>query len=265
MCGVGAVLGRSLAPVKFDFEKRIIELRSVPIGTRLVCRSDDARTRRGVLVGVEEIDGRIYVVINIGAGVRHLIPEDRCGCIELMDGQASILHRLRSLHAAKVGLVSGVFSGGNRKEFLTASRLDCVIVAHERELVSEVRETNFAIASDHELVEGNLQDLLRVKRFGREGDSHRSDVIATNWQVRPARHKDPPVVVFDGANEFLRWGEEWPNAHYIILLDRRESRFDDAVAVLNSQFIKNRADTKLVRIPPVPASVECMLFGTERS
>jgi hypothetical protein len=47
-------------------------------------------------------------------------------------------------------------------------------------------------------------------------------------------------VVFDGALGFLRWGQLWHGRHQVIMLDRTEPYFDDAISAINTRFSQNR-------------------------
>ena len=47
-------------------------------------------------------------------------------------------------------------------------------------------------------------------------------------------------VVFDGAHGFLKWGEAWQRRHQVVILDRTETYFDDAISAVNARFSQNR-------------------------
>ena len=264
LCSVGAVLRLSVEPVRVDVERCFAELRALPVGTKVVYHTEDARIRHGALAGLDVIHDRECVVVDVGGGLLYKIPADRCSRLEVVGGEAPVRRRVASLHTVQAGLVTEAIGGNEGAAFLAASRLDCVIVAHERELRAEVLETPFALTSGDNRVGGCLQDLLRVKRFGRDGEPHRSDLVPTNWPVRREHREYPTVAIFDGANAYLRWGETWPRSHLIVVLDRRDSRFDDAVGQLDTAYIRDRVNGLGVHLPTVPPSIECMAFRTVR-
>lgn len=265
LCGVGAVLRLSAEPVAVDVGRRLAELTALPLGASVVCRNDNAKTQRGVFAGFDEIDGCRFVVVDIGGSVARKIPVERCDRIEVFDGEAPSGRRVATVRTAKAGLVSAAFGDGDATAFLRASRLDCILVARERELEFEVGEP-FALVSGRNTVEGCLQDLLRIMRFGRKGDAHRCDVVPTiSWPVRRDQKPSPAVVVFDGAHAYLRWGEIWPSSHHIVVLDRRDSRFDEAVDRVNATHIRGRVNGLVPQLPPTPVSLECMVFPVTRA
>ena len=49
-------------------------------------------------------------------------------------------------------------------------------------------------------------------------------------------------VVFDGALGFLKWGQMWHGRHQVVILDRTEPYFDDAISAINTRFSQNRTD-----------------------
>lgn len=260
LCSVGAVLRLSIEPVQVDVMLYLTELEALPVGTKVVYRKGTAaRIQPGAFVGFDEINGQRYIVVDIGGGVLLKIPAEHCGRIEVLDGEAPARRRVASQRTAEAGLAAAAFRGNDGPAFLTSSRLDCVIVAQEREVRAEVLETPFSLVYGNNEVNGYLQDLLRVRRFGRDGDAYRSDLVLTNWRVRRENYERPAVVVFDGAGAYLRWGETWPASHHIVVLDRRDFRFDEAVGQLNAAYI-GRFDDLALQLPPAPVSLECMVF-----
>lgn len=259
LCGVGVVLRLSIEPVQVDVTLCLKKLEALPVGTKVAYRHSATRIQPGAFVGFDEIHGQRYIAVDIGGGVLLKILAEKCGKIEVLEGEAPARRRVASQRNADVGLAAAVFRGNDGAAFLTSSRLDCVIVAQEREMRAEVLETPFAFVDGNNEVIGYLQDLLRVRRFGRDGDAYRTDLVLTNWRLRRENYERPAVVVFDGAAAYLRWRGTWPASHHIVVLDRRDFRFAEAVAQLNAAYVE-RVDDLALQLPPVPASLECMAF-----
>ena len=61
-----------------------------------------------------------------------------------------------------------------------------------------------------------------------------------------------PLVVFDGAGGFLKWRDKWAHCNWIVILDRTEPRFTEAVQVVNEKYLSRIAEGN-VRLPgPLP-------------
>jgi len=146
------------------------------------------------------------------------------------------------------------------------SKLVCTIVGKKNLLEYEIRHTPFAVQIDsYRRIEGRLQDVLRMDSFTGE-KSHRSSLIPVGGNRSPRDIISSKIeigVIFDGAAGFLKWGSMWPDRHQVIILDRTEPYFYDAINAINSRFSQNRADVKFplpysdVHIPP---GIEILAF-----
>ena len=125
------------------------------------------------------------------------------------------------------------------------SKLVCALVGKRHSLEHEIKHTPLAIhVNGHRHSEGLLQDVLRVNRFVTGQQSHRSALVPTGAGFPASEVVDSTEmgVVFDGAPGFLKWGQLWQGRHQVIILDRTEPYFDDAISAINKRFSQNRAD-----------------------
>jgi len=91
--------------------------------------------------------------------------------------------------------------------------------------------------------EGQLQDVLRVNRFVNPQQSHRSALVPVGSGPSSALISSVEMgVVFDGAIGFLKWGAAWRRRHQVVVLDRTDPYFDDAISSVNARFSQNRID-----------------------
>ena len=67
----------------------------------------------------------------------------------------------------------------------------------------------------------------------------------------------PYATLFDGALSFLKWREAWRQTHWIVVLDRTDSHFADAVNVLNQEYVSDRVDAELPALPRWPDGMMC--------
>jgi hypothetical protein len=88
--------------------------------------------------------------------------------------------------------------------------------------------------------------VLRVNRFVVGDQSYRTALVPVGSSTPSADviSKVEMGVVFDGAAGFLKWGTLWQHQHQVIILDRTELYFDDAITAINSRFSQNRADAE---------------------
>jgi hypothetical protein len=144
------------------------------------------------------------------------------------------------------------------------SKLVCALVGKRNALEHEIRQTPLALhANGHRRAEGQLQDVLRVNRFITGLQSHRCALVpvASGSPAEDVVADTEMGVVFDGALGFLKWGQLWRGRHQIIILDRTEPYFDDAISAINTRFSQNRVDGE-VALPgsDAPAGGEVLAF-----
>jgi hypothetical protein len=91
--------------------------------------------------------------------------------------------------------------------------------------------------------EGQLQDVLRVNRFVTPQQSHRTALVPVGSEPSSDLISSVEMgVVFDGAIGFLKWGAAWRRRHQVIVLDRTDPFFEDAIAAINARFSQNGMD-----------------------
>jgi hypothetical protein len=160
-------------------------------------------------------------------------------------------------------LVTGLL-GEAAGSFSSNTCLDCVLVGTISEINKEIEEQKLALAAGgHRYLEGVLRDLLRPKRFLRTNSAYRSHVLPSSNRRKEsfARVLSPHMVVFDGSLSYLSQRQVWQTGHMVFVLDQTEPQFEPAVSQVNQEYYRRsnleRVDIKL---PPVPAGVEAMLF-----
>jgi hypothetical protein len=141
-----------------------------------------------------------------------------------------------------------------------------MIVGNESVLRREIQDEPFAIqGEDGKLIEGRLQDVLRARGLGKEGECYRSEIVSTTGKsIRRLVGSTPHVVIFDGATGFPRWGAMWSNAHWVVILDRAEYRFVEAVSELNRIYLTRLEDQPIPAMPSAPGEIECAAFLAKR-
>ncbi len=82
---------------------------------------------------------------------------------------------------------------------------------------------------------------------------------STNNHDQEIEHQSPPNIIFDRAPAYLKHGFDWLHANQIIVLDRTEKQFPDAVDLVNQNYARRIGEVK--KIPfLVPNGIELMVY-----
>jgi len=228
------------------FEK----LFDLPAGTSVIYRPEPGKTLRGILQGPEEYRGKLHVRIQVhsraGGGLTHFIDESRALQVQPARHSGKLPKKQGGDNARFANeFVDSLLGEADPVQLGLRSKLVCALVGKKSTLEHEIRQTPLAIhVNGHRHAEGELQDVLRINRFVTGQQSHRSALVPVGGGS-PSEEVVTNVemgVVFDGALGFLRWGQLWHGRHQVIILDRTEPYFDDAISAINTRFSQNRTD-----------------------
>lgn len=245
----------------------------LPVGTPVILRKPAHRILKGVLVEPEELQGELYVRVQVQSR------DDRTSSgLTYAINESQALQVQPAYHSGKLPKKPGAENKRFANSFVDSllgdddpvqlglrSKIVCAIVGKKNALEHEIRHTPLALHANGDChAEGQLQDVLRVDRFTTGEQSYRSALVT----VGPSPPNGDLIskvemgVVFDGAAGFLKWGTEWPDRHQIVILDRTELYFDDAISAVNSRFLQNRADaeTPSPGSGPLPSGGEVLAF-----
>lgn len=132
-----------------------------------------------------------------------------------------------------------VLDGPSVESLCLGSRLDYAIVGVRARVLAEAN-TRVTCASPTRSPEaGDLADVLRLKEGARD---FRGMVVSTTVKEPKVPPHPPLVVIYDGANAFLKFCDRFEGCHQVALLDRSEPRFMDAVNELNRLYLRRAGD-----------------------
>lgn len=239
------------------FEK----LFDLPSGTPVIFRQGSGKVLKGVLQGPEELGGKLHVRVQVqsrdartGGGLTHLIDESRALQVQPAKHSGKLPKKQGAENKRFANsFVDSLLGDADPVQLGLRSKLVCAIVGKKNALEHEIRHTPLALHANGDCrAEGQLQDVLRVDRFVAGEQSYRSALVPVGSSPPPAdvTSKIEMGVVFDGAAGFLKWSSLWPDQHQIVILDRTELYFDDAITAINSRFSQNRFGDE----PPLPVS-----------
>lgn len=273
---LGIVAARSSIPPGPENLGEYVEfLRGLPIDSAVFVRSGN-RKLKGLFRGVRTDNGLKLFGVQLedrsSGGLTRWIPAAQAMSIEVADTPVKKLPKRQKgqIVVSKRELVQqNRFAGlalalGDVYDFVTYSRLECTIVGVASRLNEEITAITLSVKSSSHggFLDGTLQHLLRIREFLRPGQAYRSVVVSTGTQSEKLTQAEAPaVVIFDGATGFLKRRNDWGNSHRLVVLDRTERHFEEAVAVLNQEYVQNRADDRKVQVSErVPRGVELMSF-----
>lgn len=254
LVSLGMVISDAAARDRTSEAAHFEKLFDLPPGSRVIYRRKPGQALKGVLLEPEERDGKLWVQVQVhskaGGGLTYCIDESRALQVQPARHSGKLPKKQSGQNARFANaFVDRLLGEADPVQLGLRSKLVCALVGRKTALEHEIRRTPLAVhINRHRYAEGVLQDILRVNRFVTENQSHRSGLV-------PVGSKPPSGeilgnvemgVVFDGALGFLKWGEMWHSRHQIIILDRTEAYFDDAISAINARFSQNRVDGETV-------------------
>ncbi|MEK6259919.1 MAG: hypothetical protein AABP62_14965 [Planctomycetota bacterium] len=232
-------------------------------GTPVILRPKKGTALKGVLQSPEEYRGQLWVRVQVhskeGGGRTYLIDESHGLTVQPAGRLTWKLPKTQGMGNDRTAskFVDSLLGEADPIQLGVKSKIVCALVGRRNTLEHEIRGTPLSIrVNGDQHAEGQLQDILRVDSFVTEQQSHRSALVTVGTS-RPAADVINNVeigVVFDGALGFLKLGAIWPPRHQVIILDRTEPYFDDAISAINSRFTQTglRDECGLPDIEPPP-------------
>ena len=261
-----------VSPEQTHFEM----LSSLPVGTSVILRQGE-KAVKGKFVGTKDAgdDGPPRIGVQTqnrkGGSLTDWLPPASSLKVQV---SSKTWNRLPA-NAGSAGnanmhrseFIAQVFQGEDLWDFFTRSTLDCVVLGTVGRLVREATETKLSVGSrGQEQTAGSIADILRIGRLHGEGEAFRSDIFPVNSMHNAKRSGGviPHLVIFDGAVGFLKWRDGWSTCDWIVVLDRTEPRFEEAVQVVNEEYLSRTTEVELGLSEPAPPSVDLVAYKVAR-
>jgi hypothetical protein len=181
--------------------------------------------------------------------------------------RSAAMEKERAVRAGVAGRFAERVVGGRwTPDLLLNPELHCILIGRINQLRHDLAKTPYRhIDADGKFEQGNLQDVVRVKRFLSANAAYKAGIHPDSSTRTPATAstKSTAVAVFDGARGYLKFRDYWWQCSQVILLDRAEPQFQFAVDTLNQSFVSRRESSVSVG-NSVPESIELMGYE-ERS
>lgn len=230
---------------------------------------------RGTFDRVAIVQGNegIYVTFKKD-GVNHFLPKGQSHRIsvgslgkgDLPKRPALVGANRRSWSETFVALGLGV---DDVDEFARTDDFTALIIGQVSDLQFELEDAPFAVrANGGAISKGHIEDLIRTRKFANDvtGEPFRTEVMSSRtYELDGAlRSLNPPVVVFDGGQGFLKHHDDWQKASWIIILDRGSQSTEDASAAFSQYYVVHRfSDVDPLGSVDVPAGIEMSAFLTK--
>jgi hypothetical protein len=266
LLGVAAVqIGKSR---EFDAEYHFRKIQNLPKGTPVaVYNPSHTRKQRGLLDGYEEIGGVPTIFVRTSGAKKH---NQRHGLtlplihrVELLAPEDHSEQRpFGTQHVtSSEGLLRFMLPETNVQRYITQTQLNTILIGRVGVIKEEVSLTDIFFRSPQgKAAAGTMQDLVRLRI-----DPHvpyRSYVVSPSPRrsLALSRTASPDVVIFDGATGLLRTRHHWPASHWIVVLERSDPLYSDAIDTINELYLQRSGDARVRGIMNPPAGAESCMF-----
>lgn len=218
-------------------------IRNLKPNTHVHVRMDDNRKHRGVFQEVKKIQGQERIIIRTGRNeMRYFSLEEFASRITVSDRDVSLPKYQQSGHSIEAPdkFLQCCIGETLAQQHILDSSFEALLVGRKSFLDPELCDTLFICKTSNKFAgaKGCLQEILRVRQFSGANKSYRTQYISPA-NITPEKEigtQIPPIVVFDGANAYIKLGHKWQSAHQVVLLDRTERQFGDAIELLNQNY-----------------------------
>ena len=279
LLAVGAIVSNAKtinAAGQVSPESHFEMLCGLPTETSVILR-EEGKPVKGIFVGTRDFknDGNLRIGVQIqnskGGALTTWLSRETSQKVQVSSMPWSRLPKdadnAREVDTSSSEFTSEIFQGIDLWNFVTESSLDCVILGNVGTLEKEATTTKLSIGSrGTEASAGSLQDILRICRLFRNNEAFRSQILSvnSNEHAKLSEGMLPRMVIFDGAVGFLKWRHYWSQSNWVVILDRTETRFLEAVQSVNEEFLSRIDERELNLSNPTPQSVELKAFTVTR-
>jgi hypothetical protein len=253
--GLGGCLGVcSLTRV----DEHLLTLRNSPLGTEVQIRSAGTKHPVGVFAGIVSLCDKEMVKIDTSSSGSHFIPVDQCLRVIITSAKvSSAKKRRRSCSDSLTPFAKTLVAPLTSEEYLGQGQSEIVIIGELGPLKYQLTEVKFATESACKGITGTLGEVIRPRELLGSGQISRSSILSTtNGRSDLTTGSVPKIVIFDGALSFFRWHSFWLHSHWIVVLSRTDSVFQEAVNTVNSYSFSSLLEQVDVVPPNCPLGVE---------
>jgi hypothetical protein len=261
---IGLVTALARIPVKVEANReRFEKLKELPVGkaVRVLGRG---KLYIGEIVTDPEITDNQIITILVTKDERKKLQErflcrpNNCMRVEPTDEVSQADHRQRGMRIIEFPEFLAAILGDVPVESLCmGSRLDFVFIGTRSRLLVESEIQIACTEGSRQLRAGNAADVIRLKEGARD---FRGMIVSTTTKVPRLPGEAPRLAIYDGASGYLKYRDRFPASHQLVLLDRSEARFSEAVSQLNRDYLQRINEGPPGFSTGAPVGVEQMVF-----
>jgi hypothetical protein len=265
LAATGVVLARAGNTNSTD-TLQIQYIRSLKPGTSIYVRTDDNRKLRGVIEKFEEIRNEEWIFIRTGK--REILPRPLsrfASRITVSDSNVSLPEYSRSGYRTETpsDFLQCCLGEKLAQAYTLDSSFETLLIGKKSAIEYEVTDALISCKKSGKFpgTSGCLQEILRVRQFSGTNKSYRTQCVSS-FNITPEKEigkHPPPIVIFDGAVAYIKLGHKWRSAHQIVLLDRTERQFVDAVELLNQNYAYRLPGVSKLPVN-IPNGIEMMVY-----
>lgn len=260
---LGFMLEQAKVPLEqFNAEEHFANLCALPAGSAVKYQdTTDGKVKDALFIGCEVKWGQLCVGVRKNrTGKEDWLPQALAQRIQVSSKVITQLSKAQKGRSLTQGseFLCACAEGLDIVDYRLYSRLECVFIGNKDALTQELTETSFAVASSG-LCRGTLQDVVRARELLPEGDGYRAKLLSDRSKPL-APSEMPKLVLFDGAVSFLKWRDLWRDAHWLVVLDKTQNGFDEAVAALNREYRDNHCGDTPPNFPFLPEHLNVMAY-----
>lgn len=222
-----------------------------PPGTPVIYQPNQQEGFKGILQSPEDCHGQLYVRVQVqskeGGALTYLIDESKALQIQLSDHAGQLpKKKIQTRNQPANDFVNYLLGENDSSHIGFRPRPICTLIGRKNVLEHEICKAPLAVyVNGNQFSEGRLQDILRVDQFATKTQACSSVLIPVSSRSPSNKITSSPEmgVVFDGAHGFLKWGDIPSSRNQVIILDRTETYFNDAISAVNTRFSQNRVDS----------------------
>ena len=265
LVATGVVLARADNENSID-TMQLQYIRSLKSGTSVYVRMDNNKRLRGVVKKLVEFNGKQYILIRTTESMERGFPlDDYASRITVADQDVNLPKHQQSGYSVETPgkFLQCCLGEELAQAYILDSSFEALLIGKKSVIEYEVSGIFLSCKKSDKFagVTGCLQEILRVRQFSGANKSYRTQCVSS-LNITPEKEigkQTPSIVIFDGAVAYIKLGHKWRSAHQIVLLDRTERQFVDAIELLNQNYAYRLAG--IAKLPvKIPNGIEMMMY-----
>jgi hypothetical protein len=241
-------------------------IRNLKPGTHVHVRTDNNKKLRGIVTKFVDFNGKQYISIRTTQSIERCFPvDDYASRITVAERDVNLPKHQQSGYSIETPsrFLHCCLGEELAKTYILDSSFEALIIGKKSVTQHEICDISFICKASEKstATEGCLQEILQVRQLSGANKSYRIQCVSPS-NITPEREigaQTPPIVVFDGAIAYIKLNHKWRSAHQIILLDRTERQFGDAIELLNQNYAYRLSGSFKFSIR-IPDGIEMMIY-----